>query len=230
MARDKGEGIGMDVTEAIAARRSVRGFLATPVDPNVLRALAVKAARAATGGNLQPWHIDIVQGDAMTRLKAIMADRLASGATEAPGYDVYPRDLVAPYRDRRFAVGEAMYAKIGIPRDDRAGRRTWFARNFDFFGAPAAYFCTVDRRMGPPQWADLGMYLQNVMLLAVEAGLATCAQECWAMYPDTIESFLEIPGERMLFCGMAIGYEDPDAPANRLRSARADEGEWLRVR
>ena len=76
-----------------------------------------------------------------------------------------------------------MYAELGIPREDKAARRTWFARNFQFFGAPAALFCTVDRQMGPPQWADLGMYLQTVMLLAVEAGLATCAQECWAMYP-----------------------------------------------
>ncbi len=219
----------MQVSDAIAARRSVRGFLETPVDPAVLKALAMKAARAATGGNLQPWHVDIVQGDAMARLKAIMAEKLASGSTETPGYDVYPRELVAPYRDRRFAIGEAMYAEIGIPRDDKAGRRAWFARNFQFFGAPAAYFCTVDRRMGPPQWADLGMYLQNLMLLAVEAGLATCPQECWAMYPETIEAFLDMPGERMLFCGMAIGHEDHAAAANRLRSARAGEEEWLRV-
>ena len=217
----------MDVTEAIAARRSVRGFLDTPVDPSLLHGLARKASRAATGGNLQPWHIAIVQGDAMTRLKATMAEKLATGATEQPAYDIYPKDLTTPYRDRRFAVGEAMYAELGIPRDDKAARRDWFARNFAFFGAPAAYFCTVDRRMGPPQWSDLGMYLQNLMLLAVEAGLATCAQECWAMYPDTLGAFLQIPEDRMLFCGMAIGYEDKDAPVNRLRTERADTSEWL---
>ncbi|MEG8025656.1 nitroreductase [Sphingomonas aurantiaca] len=217
----------MDVTEAIAARRSVRGFLDTPVDPNLLHDLAIKASRAATGGNLQPWHIAIVQGEPMTRLKATMAEKLATGATEQPAYDIYPKDLTAPYRDRRFAVGEAMYAELGIPRDDKAARRDWFARNFAFFGAPAAYFCTVDRRMGPPQWSDLGMYLQNLMLLAVEAGLATCPQECWAMYPDTLGPFLAIPEDQMLFCGMAIGYEDKDAPANRLRTERADTSEWL---
>jgi nitroreductase len=217
----------MDVTEAIAARRSVRGFLDTPVDPTQLHDLAVKASRAATGGNLQPWHIAIVQGDAMTRLKAIMADKIATGAIEAPAYDIYPKDLVAPYRDRRYAVGEAMYAHIGIPRDDKPARYEWFARNFQFFGAPAAYFCTIDRRMGPPQWSDLGMYLQNLMLLAVDAGLATCPQECWAMYPETVGRFLDMPEDRMLFCGMAIGYEDKDALANALRTERADEAEWL---
>ncbi|BCA62792.1 NADH dehydrogenase [Sphingomonas sp. HMP9] len=217
----------MDVTEAIAARRSVRGFLDTPVDPTQLHDLAVKAARAATGGNLQPWHIAIVHGEPMARLKATMATNLATGATEQPAYDIYPKDLTTPYRDRRFAVGEAMYAELGIPRDDKAARRDWFARNFAFFGAPAAYFCTVGRRMGPPQWSDLGMYLQNLMLLAVEAGLATCAQECWAMYPETVGAFLDVPEDRMLFCGMAIGYEDKAAPVNRLRTERADTTEWL---
>jgi nitroreductase len=217
----------MDVTEAVAARRSVRGFLDTPVDPTLLQDLAVKASRAATGGNLQPWHIAIVQGEPMARLKAIMAEKIATGATETPAYDIYPRELTAPYRDRRYAVGEAMYARIGIPRDDKIARRHWFAQNFQFFGAPAAYFCTVDKRMGPPQWSDLGMYLQNLMLLAVEAGLATCPQECWAMYPETIGTFLDTPDDRMLFCGMAIGYEDKEAPANQLRTERADEAEWL---
>ncbi|RXD05170.1 nitroreductase [Sphingomonas sp. UV9] len=217
----------MDVTEAIAARRSVRGFLDTPVDPALLRNLALKAARAATGGNLQPWHIAIVHGEPLARLKATMTEKIATGATETPAYDIYPKDLTAPYKDRRFAVGEAMYAHIGISRDDKAARRDWFARNFAFFGAPAAYFCTVDKRMGPPQWSDLGMYLQNLMLLAVEAGLATCPQECWAMYPDTVGAAIRIPEDRMLFCGMAIGYEDKNAPANALRTERADEVEWL---
>ena len=224
------DGTDVTVTGAIAARRSVRGFLDTPVDPAVLRGIAVKAARAASGGNLQPWHIDLVSGDSLAELKAIMAAKLSAVETEPPGYDIYPRELTAPYRDRRFAVGEAMYGHVGIPREDKAARRAWFALNFAFFGAPAALFCTVDRAMGPPQWSDLGMYLQNVMLLAVEAGLATCAQECWAMYPATVEAFLGTPAERMLFCGMAIGYEDTGVAANRLRTARADAAEWLSVK
>ncbi len=218
----------MTVGEAIAARRSVRGFLDTPVDPAVIRGILERAARAPSGGNLQPWHIDVVTGGSMDRLKALMRERLASGEGEAHAYDIYPPKLTVPYRDRRFAVGEAMYAHIGIPREDKPARRQWFARNFQFFGAPAAIFCTVDRQMGPPQWSDLGMFLQSVMLLAVEAGLATCPQECWAVYPETVTGFLGTPAERMLFCGMAIGHEDPDQPANRLVTERAPIGEWAR--
>lgn len=220
----------MNVSDAIAARRSVRGFLDRPVDPALLREIATKAARAASGGNIQPWHIDVVTGSSLAALKATMAAKLTAGQTETPGYDIYPKEFTAPYRDRTFAVGEGMYGHIGIPREDKAARRMWFARNFQFFGAPAALFCTVDRRMGPPQWSDLGMYLQNVMLLAVEAGLATCAQECWAVYPRTVEGFLGTPEGRMLFCGMAIGFEDVGEPANQLRTERAPDEEWLTLR
>ena len=219
----------MDVEQAVRARRSVRGFRDTPVASATLRRLAEAAARAPSGGNLQPWHVHIVAGDAMARLKATMAERLARGELEAPAYAVYPPVLADPYRARRFAVGEALYGHLDIPRDDPAGRRRWFADNFRFFGAPAAYFCSVDRAMGPPQWSDLGMYLQTLMLLAVEAGLATCPQECWAMYPDTVGQALGLPAERMLFCGVAIGFEDTAAPANALRSTRAAPDQWLTV-
>lgn len=220
----------MNVSEAVAARRSVRGFLDTPVPPDLLHDIALKAARAPSGGNLQPWHVDIVTGESIAGLKAIMRETQEAGKMERAAYDIYPPKLTEPYRTRRYQVGEALYALLGVTRDDWQGRRASFAANFQFFGAPAALFVTVDRQMGPPQWSDLGMYLQNVMLLAVEAGLATCPQECWAMYPETMTAFLDIPPERMLFCGMSIGYEDVAAPANALRTIRAPEGEWLTVR
>lgn len=97
----------------------------------------------------------------------------------------------------------------------------WFARNFQFFGGPVALFASIDRAMGPPQWSDLGMFLQTVMLLLREEGLDSCAQECWAVYPVTVGAFLGLPPERMLFCGMAIGVADPADPANVMRARRA---------
>ena len=107
----------------------------------------------------------------MTRFREYLADQ---PPFEEPAYDIYPPTLWEPYRTNRFTVGEQMYATIGIERDDKAGRLAQFARNGDFFGAPAALFCFVDRGMGKPQWSDLGMFLQTFMLLAQEAGLDTC--------------------------------------------------------
>ncbi|HOA93536.1 MAG TPA: nitroreductase [Quisquiliibacterium sp.] len=212
----------MDVYEAVASRHSIRAYLDRPVPPDTIRRVLTAAARAPSGGNLQPWHIDVVGGAELARLKAIMRTRVV----EAPGgeekdYDVYPKELVAPYRDYRFQVGEDMYGLLGIPREDKAARLGWFARNYQFFDAPLALFCTVDRRMGKPQWSDLGMYLQTVMLLLRAEGLDSCAQECWSTYPQTITAFLGTPAERMLFTGMAIGYADPQHPINRLVTRRA---------
>jgi nitroreductase len=212
----------MNVADALASRRSVRDFLPTPVPGDVIRRVLSQALRAPSGGNLQPWHLDVVGGERLDALKAIMRTRVVEAPTgEGNEYDVYPKEVVAPYRDRRFAVGEAMYARLSIPREDKAARRAWFARNYQFFGAPLALFCSVDRRMGPPQWSDLGMMLQSVMLLLRAEGLDSCAQECWALYPKTIGSFVGIPAERMLFTGMAIGYAKRDGPIDTLVTERA---------
>ncbi|MDM0013562.1 nitroreductase [Variovorax sp. J22P168] len=218
----------MHIQDAVASRHSVRAFLPTPVDGDTIRRVLTEAARAPSGGNLQPWHIDVVTGDALQALKARVQARIASGEPEASDYDIYPPALRAPWRDRRFQVGEAMYARLGVPREDKAERRRWFARNFDFFGAPVGLFCSVDRTMGPPQWSDLGMYLQTVMLLLRGEGLDSCAQECWAIYPKTVGAALGLPEERMLFCGMSIGLRDPAHPLSQFESDRAPPAEWLR--
>lgn len=211
----------MNVYEAVQSRRSVRAFVDRPVDPATLRRVLDAAARAPSGGNLQPWRLFVLGGEPLAALKARMRERLR----EAPGgepaeYAVYPPELWEPYRTVRFEVGEQLYALMGVSRDDKAGRRRGFARNYEFFDAPAAVFCYIDRGMGPPQWSDLGMYLQTVMLLLREEGLDSCAQECWAMYHQTIDATLAPPPQWMLFCGMAIGYADPDAAVNRLVSQR----------
>jgi nitroreductase len=217
----------MNVSEAVAYRRSVRGFLDKPVDIALVRDIVERSARAATGGNLQPWHIDLVHGESMRRLKAIMMEKMATRVKEEPEYNIYPPELSAPYKDRRFEVGEMLYASIGIPREDKMGRAVWFARNFQFFNAPVGLFLTLDRQMGPPQWGDAGMMLQNIMLLLCEAGLDSCPQECWAVYPQTIRDFLGTPENRILWTGMAIGYKDAGDPANALIPNRAPADEWL---
>jgi nitroreductase len=211
----------MNVSEAVQTRRSIRAFLPTEVPRDVLRAVLEGAARAPSGGNLQPWRVHVLMGPALARFRAVMRERLAQGGMDAIEYPVYPANLHEPYRTQRFAVGEALYATLGIERADKAGRILQFARNYDFFGAPVGLFCYIDRRMGQAQWSDLGMYLQTTMLLLREQGLDSCAQESWSSYNQTVSSFVNAPPEQMLFCGMAIGYADPTAPINTLRSERA---------
>ncbi len=215
----------MNVTDAVVTRKSIRAFLETPVDAGTLRRILETASRAPSGGNVQPWRVFLLNGDAMERFRKFLAGR---AGREQPAYEIYPQSLKEPYRSSRYKVGEDMYALMGIPRDDKAGRFAWLARNFDFFGAPAGFFCFVDRQMGPPQWSDLGMFLQTFMLLAREAGMDTCAQEAWAMRPESVAEFVGADEELMLFCGMAIGFRDPNAPVNQLMSEREPRDVWLK--
>jgi nitroreductase len=212
----------LSVSDAVAQRRSVRAFTAAPVDDAVIADVLRRATRAPSGGNVQPWRLYVLNGDAMARFRAVMEARLADNPLgETPEYAVYPPNLQEPYRSRRFQIGEAMYEKLGIPRTDKLARLQWLQNNDRFFGAPAAAFCFTDRVMGPPQWSDLGMLLQTAMLLFEEAGLGTCAQEAWSRWPRTVADFVGAPDAMMLFCGLAIGHPDGAAPVNALRAARA---------
>jgi nitroreductase len=147
---------------------------------------------------------------------------------EVPAYDIYPPKLKEPYRTSRFELGEQMYELLGIGRDDKDARIAQVMKNFQFFGAPCAFFCFVDRQMGPPQWSDLGMFLQTFMLLAKEAGLDTCAQEAWSMKHDSVSTFVKADDTDILFCGMAIGYRDDTALVNSLESKRRPLKEWAK--
>jgi nitroreductase len=218
----------LTVSEAVAARYSCRAFLPTPVDPRLVREILERARRAPSGGNLQPWRVDVLTGGALTRFLAeIGRRREASPRGEGVEYDVYPRPVPDPWERRRFAVGEDLYASIGVKREDRAGRLKQFFRNYEFFGAPVAMFVSIDRRLGPPQWSDVGMFMQTLMLLAAERGLATCAQEAWAVWPRAVARFLGWPPEQMLFSGLALGFADESAAVNRWRSQRAPLAETV---
>lgn len=208
----------MDVSTAVARRKTIRDFLPDPISNDVIADLLTKASRAPSGGNVQPWRFYVINGDSMAAFRNHMAEAPPNETSE---YDVYPNKLWDPYRSYRFAVGEQMYATMGIEREDKAGRLKQFARNMDFFGAPAALFCFIDRGMGKPQWSDLGMFLQTFMLLAQETGWDTCPQEAWSAANDQVRSFTEAPDELMLFCGLAIGKANADAPINSLVSERA---------
>lgn len=207
----------MDVSEAVARRVSIRAFLDAPVPGEVVKDILVRAAQAPSGGNLQPWRVYALAGEPLAEFKALVS---ANPFGETPEYDVYPPNLWEPFRTRRFQNGEELYATIGIPREDKPARLRQLARNATFFGAPVGIFFCLDRKLGPPQWADLGMYMQNVMLLATERGLDTCPQEYWARYPVTVAKFLGLPDDHMLFAGMAMGYRDPEAPINTLKATR----------
>jgi nitroreductase len=215
----------MKVSDAVLARRSIRAFTSQPINNGVIKELLALAARSPSGGNLQPWKIYVINDGSM---KKFIEFQSSWNAHETPGYDIYPSGLKEPYRTSRYQLGEAMYELLGIPREDKDARLQQVMRNFQFFGAPAAIFCFIDKQMGPPQWSDLGMFLQTFMLLAQEAGIDTCAQEAWAMKNDSVSEFVGADESDILFCGVAMGYQDKNAVINKLSSDRRPIDQWAK--
>jgi nitroreductase len=213
---------------------SVRSFLPMPVSAAQVRELLDTARWAPSGGNLQPWKVIAVAGTARAAVIEVARGELAKSEDGVPreqGSDlVYPSKLWEPYRSRRFQVGEDMYALMGIARDDRPGRLAHVARNFEFFDAPVGLFFVIDRRMGRAQWAHLGMFMQTLALAAVEAGLGTCMQEFWGTIRESLHAHFALDENDLVYCAMALGHADPNAPVNRLRSARAAVDEFASLR
>ena len=215
----------MKVSDAVRARRSIRAFNSQPINNKVIKDILALAARSPSGGNLQPWKIYVVNNQSM---KKFLEFQNNWDQPQTPGYDIYPSGLKEPYRTSRYQLGESMYKLLGIPREDKDGRLQQVLRNFEFFGAPAAIFCFIDKQMGPPQWSDLGMFLQTFMLLAQEAGIDTCAQEAWAMKNDSVSEFVGADESDILFCGVAMGYQDKNAVINKLSSDRRPIDQWTK--
>ncbi len=221
----------MNVSEALATRKSVRAFKSDPVPRAVVEEILAKAARAPSGGNLQPWKVHVLLGAARDELVRRAKERMAVNPRGGvPEYHIYPPELTEPYKTRRFRVGEQMYATMNIPREDKRARLAQFVRNWEFFGAPVGLIFSIERQMEEGQWSDLGGFLQSIMLLAREYGLSTCAQEAWAPFHEVIREYLDVPQDEMIFCGMALGHADDAAPINSLVSERAPLGEWAVIR
>jgi nitroreductase len=221
----------MKVSDAIASRKTVRAFTRAPVPRETVERILALAARAPSGGNLQPWRVHVLLGAARDELVRRVAEaRKAAPMGERPEYHIYPPDLTEPYKTRRHRVGEAMYATMAIPREDKRARLNFFQGNWEFFGAPVGLIFTIDRIMQQGQWSDLGMFLQNIMLLAREHGLHSCPQEAWAVWHRVIRDYLDVPQNEMIFCGMAIGHADESAAVNALVTERAGLEEFVTVR
>jgi nitroreductase len=209
------------VTQAVLERRSIRAFLDRPVGRALVAEILALAARAPSGGNLQPWRVDALAGAPLATLKTrARAAFAAAPLGEGMELKVYPAPLGEPYRARRHASGEALYASIGIAREDRRARLEQFARNFDAFGAPVLLIFSIDRIFDRPQWAHLGMFMQNIMLLAAERGLATCPQEAWATVHRIVADAVALPECHIVYCGIALGFADEAAPINALVTDR----------
>jgi len=209
------------VTDAINSRITVRNFLDKAVPEDTLRTLFETARRAPSGGNLQPWRVHVLTGQILKDFVKQGLTTVMSGQKEDPTFPAYPSPLWEPQRSWRYKLGEDMYALLGIEKDNKLGRMAWLSENMKFFQAPVGIIITGNKKLDMPQFMDVGIYLQTLMLLAREQGLHTAPQGWWRNFPSVPHKFLNIPEDEQVLVGMGMGYGNPDHPVNTLYADRA---------
>lgn len=206
--------------ETIArARQSIRAFKPDPVPQDILERVFGVALRAPSNCNTQPWFAHVVTGEKLEALRAQLPEKFIAGDIQAD----YPYEgkYDGIYKDRQYAAAAALYDAVGIPREQKVERQTWFLNNFRFFSAPAVCFFTLPAEFGLREACDLGMFAQTVMLGLVANGLGSCPQTALGFMANTIKPALNIPDDQLLLWGLSFGYPDWSDSANDARTERA---------
>lgn len=212
----------MNVIDALQQRKSTRAFLDKPVDREQIVRILRAARHAPSGTNAQPWQVAVVSGEKKKQLSALLLNAFQHEGPGEMDYQYYPVEWHEPYKRRRVACGAQLYSALNIERKDREKRLTQWAANYRAFDAPTVLFFFLDPVMQKGSFLDYGMFIQSVMLAALEEGLATCAQAALGQYPGLIKNFLGFNQDTTLICGMAVGYEDKTAPVNNYRTPREE--------
>ena len=218
----------MNVIKALEQRKSTRAFLGKEVEPEKINTILNAARHAPSGTNTQPWQVAVVTGEAKIRLQTKIEEAFRAGDKGKADYTYYPDEWRQPYASRRKECGLLMYKTLGITREDKERQINQWAANYRAFDAPVLLLFFMDDVMQTGSYIDYGMFLQSVMLVAVDQGLATCPQASIADYPEIIKAELGYPEETVLLCGMALGYEDKAALVNSYRTSREDVASFTR--
>jgi nitroreductase len=203
----------LDLDQAIRERRSTRMFLSRPVPRELVNDALTLAQLAPSNSDTQPWHVVFTSGARRDRLVAALLDETRRGPPNIP-------PLPKEFQHYRRELGAQVYGAMGIPITDTAGHAAAVLRNWEFFRAPVAGIVCMSCDLGLADAVGVGMFLQTLLLALTERGIGSCVEASVAGYPEIIRAQLSIPAELSILCGLAIGYPDPDFPANRLRVAR----------
>jgi nitroreductase len=203
-----------DLEQAITDRRSIRLFLRDkPVPQELVTESLELATRAPSNSNVQPWHVVFASGPARDRLAEALLEQADIAAPNVPA-------LPESFAHLRRELGALVYGSMGISRHDAEARRIAVLRNWEFFRAPLIGVVCMHRELGYVDAVGVGMFLQTFLLALTARGLGTCVQVSVAGYPETLREYLDIDEDMRILCGVAIGYPDPQFPANALTVPR----------
>ncbi|MGB3287991.1 MAG: nitroreductase [Burkholderiaceae bacterium] len=216
---DESDGISV-LEDLLRNRHSCRAFLPRQIPRQTIESILGVAQRTASWCNTQPWQVVVTSGQATDRFRKALVDQLNEGL-EKPDFD-FPLEYTGVYQSRRRVCGYQLYDSVGVKKEDRAASTVQMLKNFEFFGAPHLAIISAPASLGVYGAVDCGAYVNNFMLAAHGAGVATIAQASLALYASFIRQYFDIDSERQILCGISFGYEDVDHPVNGFRTERED--------
>ena len=206
------------VDQVLRARKTTRAFRPDPVSADEVRQILDIASSAPSNSNTQPWRVHVLAGEPLKELGQALVAAFQNGDSLPAAH--FPDPLPPAFAQRQQDFGARYYASLGIDRSDAPARARQTLRNFSFFGAPVGLIFSIDRRLNPHSWLDLGLFVQTVMIAAKARGIDTCPQAVFAPFHPVIARYLAMPEDEVTVCGMSMGYADREECVNRMEIPR----------
>lgn len=215
----------MTFQEVNLKRRSIRDFLDKPVSEAVILEILKEALEAPSSSNTQPFKVVVATGDVLQKIGEELTAKYKASLTlrkknifgkiiTARKYGLKPNKIYETiqgkysgiFQERRVKTAVGLYKVLGISRDDKKRRNEEMAKNFYFFGAPAAIWIFANPKMKYTALVDTGIFMQNIMLSATSKGLGTCPQGALNLWREPVDKHFKIPKGYELVCGLSLGY------------------------
>ncbi|ENX48918.1 MULTISPECIES: nitroreductase [Acinetobacter] len=215
------------VDDAIRSRHSVRAFLSTPVDAQIIQDILEVACRAPSGTNTQPWKVYVITDkkrdemvDRVCKAQLEIYNHPEKAAEYQETFPYYPEKWISPFIDRRRENGWGLYGLLNIQKGEKEKMAAQQLRNYQLFDAPVGLYFTVNKAMGIGSKMDISMMIQNVMVAAKARGLDTCPQAAWNHFHPIVLEVLGASDDEELVCTIALGYANPDEIVNTFITPR----------
>jgi nitroreductase len=211
----------MELNEIVLGRRSIRAFLADPV-PREKVTRSVEIARwAPSWGNTQPWEVVVADGSKVQELARLFMEEAMKGMPPRPDISMPVQFPDEPHMKRYRDLGRSLFTAIGIRRDDAQARAQHYLNMYNFFGAPTVVYLLIDGRLNEPySCLDLGSFGTTFCYAALQEGLGTIYLAASMHFPDIVRKVLELPEDKKVVIGIAVGFPNPDAAGGLFRSER----------
>ena len=219
----------MQYSQLIKARKSIRGYLQKPVPRDVIDAIIEVAKWAPSSMNTQPWHVHVVTGAPLDRIRKGNTDNMVAGVPPKRDFPM-KESYEGLHRRRQIDVAVQLFDAMEIARDDKARRTDWVMRGFRQFDAPVSLVLTYDKYLEPAAISqfDLGAFSHAIVLAAWEQGLGCVINGQGIMQSHVVREHAGIPDDQNIMICIAMGYPDDSFVANSVKSVREDNASFVR--